>query len=259
MTYIERKNSIINLLKESNGACKIDFLCNKLYCSRSTIRRDLINLEADGIINRYHGGVSLVLNSASENSINIRRMENPEKKSIIARLCQKFIHDNMVLFMDSSSTVSYLSPLIKQCRSMTIITNGINVASQLNTASDLKCYLCPGLLKHKSLSIVGEYALDFLDNFSAQIAFFSCKAINKNGIFEGDDSQALIKRQMMKNAQIRILLCDSTKESSKGYFKLANFDEIDVIISNSKLSKELMNLIEKTHCEFITPCYSPFN
>lgn len=253
MAYINRKMQIIEILNSYGGVCTIDTLCKKVYSSRSTIRRDLITLEEEGIINRYHGGISLIKSSASEYSASMRRMRNPEKKSMIAKLAKRYIQDNSVLFLDSSSTVSYIIPAIKQCKNITVITNGINIASQLNNVLDIKCYLCPGLLKHKSLSIVGEYSSDFLNNFYAQVAFLSCKAININGIFEGDDSQALIKKSMMKNANKKILLCDNTKEFSTGYFKLAFFDEIDIIISNSTFSDDLSSIINKNKCEFICP------
>lgn len=259
MAYINRKKQIIELLNTYGGICTIDTICKKLYSSKSTVRRDLIALEEEGIINRYHGGISLAKDSASENPASMRKMKNIEKKFIISKTAKKYIHDNMVLFLDSSSTTSYLIPYIKQCKNITIITNGLNVANQLNTASDLKLYLCPGILKHKSFSIVGEYSSEFLNNFFAQAVFFSCKAINVNGIFEGDDSQALNKRAMMKNANKKILLCDNTKEFSSGYFKLASLSEIDIIISNALFSDELMNVINKNNVEFVYSQNTNFN
>lgn len=253
MNYIERKAQILDILQEYNGVCNIDILCKKLYASRSTIRRDLIALSEEGIINKYHGGISLVASSASENSITLRRMENKEKKSIIAKISKSYLHDNMVLFLDSSSTVSYISSVLRNFKNITVITNGINVASHLNTAPSIKCYLCPGVLKHKSLSIVGEYSANFLSNFRAEIAFLSCKAINSNGIFEGDDAQALSKRNMIKNADKIILMCDNTKEFTTGYFKLDDFSNIDIIISNSSFSPELTEIIKKAGCQIVTP------
>lgn len=207
----------------------------------------------EGIINKYHGGISLVTSSASEDSITLRRMENKDKKSIIARIAKSYLHDNMVLFLDSSSTVSYMGSVLRHFKNLTVVTNGINVASQLNTAPDIKCYLCPGILKHKSLSIVGEYSANFISNFRAETAFLSCKAINANGIFEGDDAQALSKRNMIKNADRIILMCDNTKEYSTGYFKLADFSNIDLIISNSNFSPELTNIIRTAGCNIVVP------
>lgn len=245
MRYFERKKQILDLLNSSNGSLTNDKLCNKLYVSKSTMRRDLISLEEEGLIKRHHGAVSLTATSALENSIHLRRMENQDKKNIIAKLCKNFLHDNMVIFLDSSSTITYLAPIIKSYENITIITNGINVANSLNTAPNIRCYLCPGILKPKSLSVIGEYSSDFLNNFRADISFLSCKAINKHGLFEGDDAQALSKRTMIKNSDKVIILCDNSKEFSTGYFKLADFSNIDVIISNAPFSPSLNEYIKE--------------
>lgn len=251
MTNFERKMQILDLLNRNSGLMSIDILSKKMFVSRSTLRRDLIRMEQEGMILRHHGGIRLVPQSAAENSVALRRMENPEKKSMIAKRISPFIHDNMVLFLDSSSTVSYILPILKTMNNLTIVTNGINVASQLNTADNLKCYLCPGLLKHKSLSIIGEYAIEFLNNFHAETVFFSCKAISVHGIFEGDDSQALYKRNMLKNSDRKILLCDNSKESAAGYFKLADFSAIDIIVSNAPFSDPLTEIICNAGCKIL--------
>ena len=60
----ERKREIVESLNQHNGFASINYLCKKLYASRSTIRRDLMSLEEDGILKRSHGYVSLVVKSA---------------------------------------------------------------------------------------------------------------------------------------------------------------------------------------------------
>lgn len=251
MSYYQRKFEIIDLLNSKEGGCSIDLLCKKLYASRSTLRRDLIQMEEEGIIRRHHGGVSLIADSATENPVMLRKLENPDKKSVIARYCRNYIHDNMVIFLDSSSTVSYLCPILKTCKNLTVITNGLNVATMLSNAPGVRVYVCPGLLKNKSLSIIGEYSSHFLDNFRADTFFFSCKGVNKQGIFEGDDFQALTKRCMLKNADKKILLCDSTKEFSEGYFKLTSFRDIDLLISDSPFTNDVMDVIREAGTSLI--------
>lgn len=251
MSNFERKMQIIDLLNHCNGVMSMEKLSRQMFVSRSTLRRDLIQMEKEGMILRHHGGISLIPRSAAENSVELRKMENPDKKSAIARRAAPFIHDNMVLFLDSSSTVSYLLPILKSVQNLTVVTNGIHVASQLNTADNLKCYLCPGLLKHKSLSIIGEYAIEFLNNFRAETVFFSCKAIRPQGIFEGDDSQALYKRNMLRNSDKKILLCDNSKEFATGYFKLVEFSDIDMIISNAPFSEALTERILSEGCKIL--------
>ena len=117
MKYIERKKQILAYLTNGNGVGDITNMCKKLYVSRSTLRRDLITLEEEGIIKRHHGSISLVSPSSSENSINIRKLENTDKKMALAKRARTLLQDNMVIFLDSSSTVSlfipYLKPLVK--------------------------------------------------------------------------------------------------------------------------------------------------
>ena len=101
----ERKREIVESLNQHNGFASINYLSKKLYASRSTIRRDLMSLEEDGILKRSHGYVSLVVKSAKESPISMRQIENLDKKQIIARKMEPLIKDGMVIFLDSSCTL----------------------------------------------------------------------------------------------------------------------------------------------------------
>ena len=240
-----RKQQILDVLNKCNGISSIDSLCQRIFASRSTVRRDLIALEEEGIVKRSHGYVSIIVKSANESPIGMRRIENLDKKQLIASKTAPILKDGMVLFLDSSSTVCQLAPLLKLRQNITIITNGINIANELSNAENLKCFLCPGVLKYKSLSIVGEFASSFIKNFNAELAIISCKAISTKGIFEGDDSQGLVKKSMIENASKTILLCDNTKEEAVGFFKLSDFSDIDALVSNGKFSSDLEELLQK--------------
>lgn len=247
-----RQKKIIRLLEDNSGSASIDEILNHLYISKSTLRRDLINLEKASMVQRFHGGVGLIESGAMESPISKRRMQNLAKKSYIAHVASRYLHDNMVIFLDSSSTVNELCPIIRQFKNITIVTNGIHIAEQLNFYQSIICYICPGVIKHKSLSIVGQYAIDFIKNFTADAVFMSSKAINKNGIFEGDDAQALIKRTMMSQAIKTYLLCDDSKQESSGFFKLDDYKAIDTLITNYPLEPELSKIINEQGCQIIT-------
>ncbi len=251
MNYYDRKQHILEILTVSGGISNINTLCKKIFSSPSTIRRDLITLEEEGIIRRHHGYVSVVAKSATESPIGMRRIENQDKKMAMAEAAKNLFHDNMVIFLDSSSTVSYLAAGLKSRKNITVITNGINVASQLMNAQNIRCYLCPGVLKPNSLSIIGEYASAFLENFHAEAVFFSCKAINARGIFEGNDAQGLVKRKMLENADRGILLCDNTKELSSGFFKLCPLKQVHTLVSNAPFSEELEESLQANMKELI--------
>ena len=245
MDIHERKREIVENLNQHNGIASMNYLCKRLYASRSTIRRDLISLEEVGIIKRAHGYVSLIVKSAKDSPINMRQIENLDKKQSIARKTDSLIKDGMVLFLDSSSTVCQLAPILKTKQNITVITNGINIANELSHAQNLTCFLCPGVLKHQSLSIVGEFTSAFIKNFHAELAILSCKAIQEKGVFEGDDSQGLVKKSMMENADKTILLCDTTKENAVGFFKTSDFDKLSCLISDASFSPSLQKILEE--------------
>ena len=245
MDIHERKREIVEHLNQHNGIASMNYLCKRLYASRSTIRRDLLSLEEDGILKRSHGYVSLVVKSAKESPIGMRQIENQDKKQSIAKKTDSLIKDGMVIFLDSSSTVCQLAPILKTKHNITIITNGINIANELSHAQNLTCFLCPGVLKHQSLSIVGEFTSEFIKNFHAELAILSCKAIRENGVFEGDDSQGLVKKSMMENADKTILLCDTTKENAVGFFKTSDFEKLSCLISDAPFSPSLQKNLEE--------------
>jgi transcription regulator len=245
MDIHERKREIVEHLNQHNGIASMNYLCKRLYASRSTIRRDLLSLEEDGILKRSHGYVSLIVKSAKESPIGMRQIENQDKKQSIAKKTDSLIKDGMVIFLDSSSTVCQLAPILKTKHNITIITNGINIANELSHAQNLTCFLCPGVLKHQSLSIVGEFTSEFIKNFHAELAILSCKAIRENGVFEGDDSQGLVKKSMMENADKTILLCDTTKENAVGFFKTSDFEKLSCLISDAPFSPSLQKTLEE--------------
>ena len=246
----ERKEEILQLLRAGQGAIRIDALCAKIYASRSTIRRDLIDLETEGMITRHFGAVSLVHSSPDESSVARRHLENTDKKMLIGKAAGTYIHDGMVLFLDSSSTVSYLLPAIRAHRNLTIVTNSIRIAMELSGVPDIRCFICPGMVKTNSYSVIGEYASEFLVHFRAQTTFLSCKSIREEGIFEGSDSQALIKRRMIEYSDQVILLCDSSKENASGYFRLTGFDQLDLVISDLPLRKSIIDALSEEGCAF---------
>lgn len=248
MGYHNRKKEIINCLKASGASCSIEKLCKALFVSRSTIRRDIIKLENEGLVKRHFGSVSFIDKTPNELSVNYRMMENPDKKSAIAKKASEYIKDDMVIFIDSSSTARYLMPYIRAKNNITVITNGIQMALELRNSPSIQCFIAPGKLKPKSFSIIGEHAVKYLSNFRAEVSFFSCKAINSHGIFEGDDSQALYKKKMIEHSNKAILLCDSTKENKSGYFKLSDFTDINILISDSPFSESIMNSIKNANC-----------
>ena len=246
----DRLNKIMSVLKTKKTMSSSE-LCKHLFCSPSTLRRDLIKLEKDGLIKRNHGSMSIISNTNTEFSYFFRETEHPDEKAYICELASDFITHGQAIFLDSSSTGNKLCSHLKKYNNLIVVTNCLKNALSLSDAEGAKVFIAGGEIKTNSTSIIGEMAGDFLKGFNMDIAFISCLGITLNGLYEADLNQALLKRHIIKNAKKVILLCDDSKFGNQHCFELTTYDEIDVIITNKKPDVSYQKKLEEYDCEII--------
>ena len=136
MLKSEREREIISFLKEHDGFATVKELCEKLYASESSIRRDLTALEGRRVIRRTHGGAELVSNVSGAIAFNQRAHHNVSAKKAIAKKAASLIKDGDVIFLDQSSSAFYLANEIFLNNSLTVVTNNIEIIKKV-TASFL--------------------------------------------------------------------------------------------------------------------------
>lgn len=246
----ERSEEILKILKTKKQV-STKYLCKELYCSIATIRRDLMELEKAGLVKRCHGGVALIPSYNMEYPHMFREMENQKEKNYICKLALDFISSGYAIFLDSSSTVSSLCPLLKDYDNLTIVTNGVKTALDLVQLDSVNTFIAGGQLKSGSTSIVGELTGGFIDNFKADLSIISCRGIDENGAYEANQMQALVKQHMIRNSKSTILLCDSSKFNNSHFYKLDSFANIEAIITDKEPPAKLLNSILMSGCEVI--------
>lgn len=250
MFKTERYDLILKIISKKKLA-STKLLCKETYCSPSTIRRDLIELENMGLINYSKGVASIQLPLNCDFPYKFRENENIEEKKIICKLAKTFIKDSYSIFLDSSSTVYYICNFLRRTSNLTIATNSISIASSVSQFNNIKLYVSGGYVKNCSNSIIGESATNFIKDFNADLTILSCHGLDCDGVYETDQNQVVIKQQMMKNSKSTIILCDSTKFNKSFFYRLCNFNNIDAIITNKKPDNKFMNIINTYDCDII--------
>ncbi|AYG38772.1 DeoR/GlpR transcriptional regulator [Lactiplantibacillus pentosus] len=246
----DRLNLILDILQKHKKISMRD-LSQQTYSSPSTLRRDLIELEKDHQIVRSFGQIEIVKSKNIEFSFPFRKQENEQSKKHIADIASNFIGDNMALFLDSSSTVATLLPYIAMHQNLVIITNGLFLGMKLNQYPNIKTFMAGGRLRPGSGSFLGEYANNYLDNFKADLAFFSCTALDSSGIYMASEEQSNVKRHMIDDAHTAILLCDSSKFGHTNYYKLSDYACIQTIITDQAPQPTIENAIKSYNIEIL--------
>src|SRR5690606_9756394 len=169
----ERQNQILDIIKE-HKSISTKKLMAILYVSDSTLRRDLGFMEKQGLIIRGHGYATLVESTSTESPIAIRVNTQVKEKMKIAQACVQFLKDNETYFFDSSTTVGYLLPYLRNFNNVNVITNGLNNASILTNIPNSRMYLTGGVIYAKTNSVLGPDTINYIRNFHANMFIFSC-------------------------------------------------------------------------------------
>lgn len=232
MYNIERQKEIVKILKEK-GSISVNKLSKILFASAPTIRRDLGILEEQGKVLRTHGGVVLREMPEKEIPLMLREDENNDSKKEIAKKASLYIKNGDVIFLDASSTVSYLIPHLKNFSDIIVVTNSPKTSLRLGEIG-IKNYCTGGLLLNHSIAYVGNETQNFISNINADIFFFSSRGYCENGyITDSSVEEAVIKKAMIKNSEKSYYLCDNSKKNKKYIYNICKTDEIEKIITEN--------------------------
>lgn len=232
MYNLERQEQIMQIL-EKNKSISVTNLAKLLYTSQPTIRRDLSVLEEQGKVKRTHGGVVLRKLSDAEIPLMFREDQNNSSKKEIAQKAAQLITNGNVIFLDASSTVSYLIPHLEKFNDIIVVTNSPKTSMKLGE-HNIKNYCTGGLLLMHSIAFVGSEAERFIGNINADLFFFSSRGYTENSmITDSSELEVSVKKAMLKNAAHSYYLCDSSKKNLKYAFNICSVKDIDGVIDEN--------------------------
>lgn len=252
MLTITRQEEILKILDEKKSVT-VEYLSEELYVSPATIRRDLSMMEKQGLLRRSHGGAVQFVPSNEEYSFSLREQENVIEKKKIATTVLKLINNNDTIFLDSSSTVGYIIPLLTKFKYLTVTTTGLRNALLLSDTPNLKIYIPGGQILNHSNSIVGSDTIDYISRIHADITILSCSGIDeKAGFTDNTIEQAKLKQIMSKNSKKVVMLCDSTKFNKTYLCTDLMFDDVDYLITDKTPPKNILDAVKGTKCKVLT-------
>lgn len=223
-----RIKDIFDILCEE-GRISVSKLAEMLYVSEMTIRRDLNQMEKNGILKRYRGGAVLVA-MHSELPISQRFLVDESEKKALSKQTVKFLDDNLTIYIDSSSTCQYIIPYINKFKNITIITNSVNallIASRLEIA----CIMIGGKYYSQDMCFVGSLAEQYAKQFNIDVAFFSSLGISKDGIISDCDiEQTMVRKIIMENSKKNIFLFEKNKVNKKYFYTVCHENDVDEVI-----------------------------
>ena len=142
--------------------------------------------------------------------------------------------------LDASSTALELARLLANMKKrLTIVTNGINTAMELNNNPDLTIILIGGIIQKSSMALEGNLGVGILEKINIDSFFVSANGFTAtNGLQDFSVYEVELKKQMVKYSSNVIALLDHSKMNRNSIATFASVKDIDVIITNKELERE---------------------
>ena len=244
MTKEERHNLILETLMK-HESIPVSNLSMLLDVSAVTIRKDLSELEKNSKLYRSHGRAILIDPYINNRSIIEKENLARHEKAQIGQLASSLITKDDSIIIASGTTVLAMARCIKPIHRLTVISASLKVSELLGANEAIDLIQLGGTLRTSSLSVVGKYAENALQGFSCSKLFIGVDGIDLDfGITTTDMRESDLNRAMMRTAQKTIVLADSSKFRRRGFSKIADIEDIDVIITDSNISDKIAQAIE---------------
>ena len=227
-----RQQHILTLLEE-RGKAAITYLAEQFEVSDETIRRDLKALSVDGKVEKFHGGVRLLM-PRTEPPFERRLREATEAKKAIAVRAAEHVLDGATLLMDNSTTACFLARELVHREDLTVITISLEIA-QIFYASDKphRVILPCGEVRGADRTIMGAGTIDYLSRFTPSYFVTSMVAASNRGCDDFDLFEAEFKRAMIPLADEIIVLLDYSKFEKSGLIHVCDWSDVDVLVTDA--------------------------
>jgi DeoR/GlpR family transcriptional regulator of sugar metabolism len=233
----ERQQTILQLL-DARGQLTIADLSDRFSVSEMTIRRDLAQLEGEGLLRRTHGGAARTRSGSFEPPFALRSRLNLAAKKAIAGSVVRELRDGQTLILDGGTTGTAIAEALVG-RNLTVCALNMRVADILASSPETRVMVPGGFVRHGEQSFVGPAAERTLGDHRFDTYVMTVSAIDVSaGLTEWNVDDAAVKRAALASSARCIVACDSSKFGQTAFARIAGLDAADLIVTDTELGSD---------------------
>lgn len=234
----ERRQTIVDTVTRDSRATVSD-LAERFGVSTATLRNDLRDLEASGLLRRTHGGAVALEVVAHEHSADVALGEHSGAKASIGAAAAGFVHDGDTIFCDSGPTTLELVKALPALSNITLITNDFKIALAAEMGlADPTIIVLGGTVRNGFHYAMDSSTIDTVSLLSATTSFIAASAFSFDRGFSVHTLElANYKRKMIARSEKRIALLDSSKMGSFTTATFAQLTDFDVFVTDGDMAQ----------------------
>jgi len=244
----QRKRALLEALRR-DGRVDAAAIAVELGVTGETVRKDLIQLERQGLLRRVHGGAVPVGYLSFEPAVDARTGFLSEKVRI-ARAALAQVPDRGAVLVDAGSTTAQLVEVFPGDRELTVYTNALPLALSLLTRPLVTVFTLGGRVRAKTFAEVEDWAARALAEINVDVAFVGANGVSvSRGLTTPDPSEAAVKRRMLSCARRRVLLVDHSKVGVVSGVRYGDLQDVDLLITDTGLATEQLDALQTAGVE----------
>lgn len=249
MTGDERRQQLSEFLARRSYA-DLSLLVSELGVSESTVRRDLSNLEEDGVVRRTHGGAVFVSDRFNVPNYAARESTAVAEKQAIGQAVAELIGDGETILLDGGTTTFQVARNL-MTRSLQVVTNSLPIANLLSSTGNIELIFVGGFIYPRTGEALGPIAQQTLASLRVNRAVIGVAGITEEGLYDANALLVEAEQQMMRSAAEVIVVADSSKFGRPALARLSGWESVSRVVSDQGLDESWQEIIRKAGAELI--------
>ena len=257
----ERFNAILERIA-ADGSIDVDQLVSDFGVSPATARRDLDELADQQLVSRTRGGA--VAGSVSYDlPLRYKNARQSDQKRRIADRAAQLIQPHTVVGFNGGTTTTEVARSLSSradlaegesgaLASLTVVTNALNIASDLAVRPQLKVVVIGGVIRPQSFELVGHFARPVLESMTIDLLFIGVDAVSAQiGAATRHDDEGEINREMANRSQRVVVVADATKLGQRAFCTICPPEHLDMLITDDSADPAAVRDFEAAGIEVV--------
>jgi DeoR family fructose operon transcriptional repressor len=258
-----RKTDLAAYIREV-GQVTVAELADRFGVSLDTIRRDLDQLDADGIIIRTHGGALSPSGAPrTDTALDIRRRVQTEAKEQIGALAATLVTDGSTLLINAGTTTLAVARHLRDRRNLIVATNNLQLPAEIPATVFREMYVFGGTVRLSAMATIGPVTFRNMLNGAdidvrCDLALIAVGAVSADaGYSTSNIAEAAMMREMMDRAARVAILADSSKFGRQLFAQVAQLRRANYFVTDASPPPELAEALRHHDVKVLTPTHVP--
>lgn len=251
MPLVDRLDLTLRLVRGANRISLAE-LADRLGVSLMTVRRDLDELQRQGLVHRVRGGAVSLAADPENAGFAARAGWQAATKRRIGRAAAELVTPGQTVLLDAGTTTAELAGYLVDRAPLTVAVLSLQCAERLADQPGIRLLVIGGESRPGERSLVGHLTLRMLDELWFDCFLMSIGAVHHElGWSEFVLEDATVKQHGMRRAERTVVVADATKLGVRAFAKVAELNQVATFVTDGEAESETLAAIRDAGVEIV--------